>query len=58
MGSQAEYAAAWCEISTEKGFVRSDLVHLDEFQGHRFLFALDQEMPKDSLLRIYVCKGL
>lgn len=28
LSSRSEYAAAWCEISTEKGFVRSDLVNL------------------------------
>jgi hypothetical protein len=38
--------------------VRSDLVGLEEFQGHKFFFHLDSELPKDCLFRLYVCKGL
>lgn len=38
--SHHEYAAAWCEISTEKGFTRSEVVPLDEFQGKKLHFVL------------------
>ena len=33
-------------------------MHLDEFQGHKFLFSLDQELPQECLFRLYICKGL
>jgi hypothetical protein len=34
------------------------MVQLEEFQGHDFLFPLEQELPNDCILRLYICKGL
>lgn len=53
-----EYAAFWCEISTEKGFIKSELIQVQKFQGHKFTFPLEAPLDKDVILRLYICKGL
>jgi len=52
------YADIWCELKTEKGFLRSDMVRVDQQHGYHFTFPLDQELPKECLLRLYTCRGL
>jgi hypothetical protein len=56
--SHQEYAAVWCEVSTDKGFAKSELVDLKHFKGHVFNFALDHALPPDCLFRLFVSKGL
>lgn len=53
-----DYSAFWCEISTDKGFVKSEMVEMDRFEGHRLSFPLESELEKDVIFRLYNCKGL
>lgn len=53
-----EFAGLWCEISTDKGFIKSELVEMDKFEGHKFSFSLESAFDEDIIFRLYTCKGL
>lgn len=53
-----DYAAFWCEISTDKGFLKSEMVEMERFEGHRLSFPLEGELEKDVIFRLHHCKGL
>jgi hypothetical protein len=53
-----EFAAFWCEISTDRGFLKSELIEMQKLEGHRFCFPLETDIEKDVIFRLYACKGL
>ena len=48
----------WCEVSTEKGFVRSEMNEISTLEPYKFTFPLESPLIGETVLRLYTCHSL
>jgi hypothetical protein len=53
-----DFAGLWCEIETERGFMRSEMNKFEIFASFKYNFALENDLGNQITLRLFVCKGL